>query len=99
MHSDISQSPDSPHWPPEGNLTKNNVEGILTLVPQEASNKSREIEKWLREEDKLLERRRKGIKILLLGGYILKLSPTLYDRNTFQGNQNQGRQVQRLFLL
>jgi hypothetical protein len=82
MHSDISQSPHITYRPPEGILTKSTVQDVVIPEPQRAFNKSKEIENWLREEDKLLERRRKGIKILLLGGYILELSPTLYTTET-----------------
>ena len=38
------------------------------LAMQEALKRSKEIEAWLLEEKKILDKRRKAVKILLLGG-------------------------------
>jgi hypothetical protein len=63
MHADISQ----PIQRPLEELPINDDVPEVQIPDSQASNRSKVIENWLREENKLLEQRRKGIKILLLG--------------------------------
>lgn len=70
MPSEISQSANWPQASEDNN--KDKVPSAQEI--QRALSKSKEIENWLVEENKAFERRRKGIKILLLGEHLFFIS-------------------------
>jgi hypothetical protein len=75
------------YWSPEAHAIGDNADVHVQDI-QRALNK--EIESWLQEEKKVWEKRRNGIKILLLGVYVLLPIPyVIMTGLSFKANRNR----------